>query len=463
MNVISPKIPSGVGHGRIPPGPRGNAITGNAIGLQHNILDFVTKIHELYGSPARVRLLPNYYGYLLSDPSDYKHVLQENSQVYAKEVLHFDILSLLIGRSVVTLNGSLWRQRRRLAQPAFHSRRIAALSQIMTSLTQDLIASWDERPPGTVVDMEAEMTRLTLRIASKTLLNVEFEGALDSVGRAFADVNRYLSARWVNPFALWSARIPTRSNRDYRNAMQTLDSAVFKIIAERRTSGDDPGDFLSMLLSARDEETGEGLTDLGLRDEVMTILIAGHETSSTALSWTWYLLSQHPEAEEKMHRELDTVLAGRPPEIGDLANLPYTTNVFNEALRLYPPAYVIGRKALLEDRIGGYEIPRGANVYLVPYVTHRRADLWERPLAFEPERFDEERSRGRPQYAYIPFGGGPRRCLGDTFADTESRLILATIGQRYRPVLCADQPVEPKPLVTIRPRHGLRMKLESRA
>jgi cytochrome P450 len=463
MKVLAPPIPSGVSHGRTPPGPRGHALTGNAIELQRNILDFVTKIHEEHGSASRVRLLPGYYGYLLSDPSDYKHVLQENSQVYAKEVLHFDILSLLIGRSVVTLNGSLWRQRRRLAQPAFHSRKIADLSHIMTDLTEGLIASWDKQPPGTVVDMEAEMTRLTLRIASKTLLNVEFEGDLNSVGRAFADVNRYMSARWVNPAAIWTARIPTRGNRDYRTAMETLDRAVFDIIAERRASGEDPGDFLSMLLGARDEETGEGLTDLGLRDEVMTILIAGHETSSTALSWTWYLLSQHPEAEEKMHQELDTVLGGRPPEIGDLPNLPYTANVFNEALRLYPPAYVIGRKALLEDRIRGYEIPRGANVYLVPWVTHRRADLWERPLAFEPERFDDERSRGRPQYAYIPFGGGPRRCLGDTFAETESRLILATIGQRYRPVLCADQPVDPRPLVTIRPRHGLRMRLEPRA
>lgn len=447
--------------GRTPPGPNGHMLTGNAVELQRDLLTFATKIHERYGSPARVRLMPSSYGYLLSDPDDYRHVLQANAQVYTKDV--FPILSLLIGRSVVSLNGSRWKQRRQMAQPSFHHKRVATISQTMATLTRDLVSAWDERAPGTVVDMEAEMTRLTLRIAAKTLLGVDLDDRLDAVGQAFTDVNHFISTRWANPFAVLAARIPMPGNRDYRNAMRTLNAAVYRIIADRRASGDDPGDLLSMLLDARDEDTGEGLTDLELRDEVTTMLMAGHDTSATTLTWAWYLLSQHPEAEEKMHRELDAVLGGRPPTMADLPKLPYTANVLNETLRLYPPSYVIGRTALLEDRIAGYDIPRGANVYLMPYVTHRRTDFWERPLAFEPERFDDERSRGRPRYAFIPFGGGPRRCLGESFAEAETRLVLATIGQRYRPVLCADQPVEPRPLVTIRPRYGMRMRLVPRS
>jgi cytochrome P450 len=460
MKILAPPVSRAPA--RIPSGPQGNLIMGNAMDLQRNILDFVTDVHRNYGSPARVRLLPNYYGYLLSDPANYKHILQENAATYSKEVLHFDILSLLIGRSVVTLNGNLWKRRRKMAQPAFHRQRINALTTTMTDITARMLTEWDAAPENNIVDIEAEMTRLTLRIASKTLLNVEFEGDFDSVGLAFAEVNKFMSSRWVNPFALWTAKIPTPGNRGYRDAMRTLDQAVYGIIAERRRTGEDPGDLLSMLLAATDENTGETLDDLELRDEVMTILIAGHETSSTALTWTWYLLSQNPEAEEKLHRELKTVLNGRMPTVEDLKSLPYTAMVFSEAMRLYPPAYVIGRKALLEDRIDGNEIPRGANLYLVPWVTHRREDLWDRPLDFDPERFTDERSAGRPQYAYVPFGGGPRRCIGDSFAETESRLILAAVAQKYRPVLCADQKVDPKPLVTIRPRYGMRMRLERR-
>lgn len=449
-------------HRRHPAGPRGGLVTGVAPELQRDLLAFTMRLSETVGSPARVRLLPGYYGYLLTNPQNYKHVLQENAATYVKDVLHFDILSLLIGRSVVTLNGNLWKQRRRLAQPAFHRRKIAALGETMSELIADTIDGWERKPRPITVDMEAEMTRLTLRIASLTLLSVQFDGEEERLGKAFAAVNKYMSAQWVNPVLPYVAGLPLPANRRYREAMRTLDTAVYAMIRERRANADGPDDVLTMLLEARDEDTGEGLNDLELRDEVMTILIAGHETSSTALTWTWYLLSQNPAAEEAMYAEIDAVLGGRPPTVADLPSLPYTSMVFQEAMRLYPPAYVIGRRALLEDRIEGYVIPRGANVYLVPWVTHRRPDLWERPLDFDPERFTDERSAGRPQYAYIPFGGGPRRCLGDSFAETESRLILAAVAQRYRVRLQPDQVVEPMPLVTIRPRHGMRMTLEPR-
>jgi cytochrome P450 len=460
MPVLSPDRPAPAA-GRRPAGPRGNPLYGTIRDVRRNILDFVPKVAEEYGDLARVRLLPGWYGYLLFHPRHYGHVLVDGSGRYSKDVVHFDVLSLLIGQSVVTLNGAPWKRRRQLAQPGFHRQRIARFGEVMTDSTNDMLDRWETLDRATPVDIELEMTRLTLGVATRTLLSVEFTGELDEVGKAFIDANRFMAARWVNPFALWTVNMPTRPNRAFKRSLESLDEIVYKIIRERRRDGGSgPDDLLAMLLEARDEETGEGLTEPELRDEVMTIMIAGHETSSTALTWTWYLLSQNPHVQDKLATELDEVLGGRTPTVADLPKLKYTRMVFDEALRLYPPAYVIGRRATEDDEIDGFHIPKGAPVYLVPYVTHRHPEVWERPDEFDPDRFREVGPSARSKFAYIPFGAGPRFCMGASFALIEAQLILATVAQRYRMRLAPGARPEPMPLVTIRPRAGMPMLIE---
>ncbi|MDP3767798.1 MAG: cytochrome P450, partial [Dehalococcoidia bacterium] len=256
---------------------------------------------------------------------------------------------------------------------------------------------------------------------------------------------------------------PTPTNLRFRRAMRTLDDIVYGMIEARRNNGADKDDLLSMLLEARDEETGEGMSDKQLRDEVFTMFTAGHETTAAALAWTWYLLSQHPEAEGRLHNELGSVLSGRTPGLDDLQRLPYTRMVIEETLRLYPPVWSIGRMALREDTVLGYRIPAKGQVLLSSYVTHRHPEFWDEPERFDPERFAPERAASRPRYAYFPFGGGPRQCIGNEFAMMEAQLALATLAQRYRLRLVPGQVVEPEPAVTLRPRHGVMVTVEARS
>jgi len=257
-------------------------------------------------------------------------------------------------------------------------------------------------------------------------------------------------------------RIPTPRNRRFLVARRKLDEAVYRLIAGRRRSGEDTGDLLSMLLAARDEETGEGMSDRQLRDEVVTILIAGYETTADALAWTWYLLGTHPEAGARLHAELAAVLAGRVPAVEDLPQLPYTRMVLQEAMRLYPPAWGLLRQAREDDEIRGYRIPARARIVISQYVVHRHPGFWEEPEQFDPERFAPGRAASRPPFAYFPFGGGQRMCIGNNFAMMEAQLILATVAQRYRLDLVPGHPVEPEPLITLRPRHGVLVTLHDR-
>jgi cytochrome P450 len=262
-------------------------------------------------------------------------------------------------------------------------------------------------------------------------------------------------------FAL-PASWPTRRNRKFARAKQLLDAMVFTLIDERRRSGEDRGDLLSMLLRARDEDTGEGMSDEQLKDEAMTLILAGHETTGAALSWTWYLLSLNPEARFKLHAELDHVLGGREPNLEDLERLPYARGTFSESMRLYPPAWGQPRETIAEDVLGGYHIPARAFINLSQWVTHRHPDFWENPESFDPERFSPERSAGRHRYAYFPFGGGARGCIGNNFALMEAHLVLAKLAQRFTLDLVPGHPVEPDPTFTLRPRHGMRMKITVR-
>jgi cytochrome P450 len=302
--------------------------------------------------------------------------------------------------------------------------------------------------------------RLTLHIVGRALLTMDLTAHADQVGRNMTIANQSLSEFNLSTLMPW---LPSPANLRFKKATRELRSLVLKIIADRRREGRDYGDLLSMLLAVRDEETGEGMNDEQLRDEVLTLILAGHETTATALSWIWYLLSQHPEVEAKLHAELDEVLGGRTPAMSDLANLNYTGMVVDEAMRLYPPVWGVGRAAIDDDEIMGYRIPKGSNLALVQWFAHRHPAFWENPEGFEPERFSAERSAGRPRYAFFPFGGGPRMCIGNIFALTEAQLVLAAVAQRYRLRMVPGHRIELQPLVTLRSRYGVKVTLERRA
>jgi len=379
-----------------------------------------------FGDIVRIRLL-FWPANLVNHPDGVKHVLQENQQNYHKDLYPYRILKPLLGQGLVTNVGESWLKQRRLMQPAFHRKRLAAFGTLMTDATVTMLDQWQrlaERDQP--LDVAAEMLRLTLRIAGQALFNIDLSDESHTVGQAVATVNKLLSEYLTAPFPPLS--IPTPRSRRLQAARRTLDQVVHDIIVQRRQQHADTGDLLSMLLLTRDEATGQGMNEQQIRDEVMTLLIAGHETVATALIWTWYLLSQHP-------------------------------HVTQEVLRLYPPAWIFGRKAIADDEIGGYVIPAGSMIVLSPYMTHRHPAFWEHAEVFDPKRFAPDQAAGRPRYAYFPFGGGPRVCIGNNFALMETQLVLATIAQHYQLRLVPGHPVEPEAFLSLRPRSGLPMTL----
>jgi cytochrome P450 len=368
----------------------------------------------------------------------------------------------MMGEGLLTSDGDFWRRQRRLSQPAFHRQQIGAFAGTMTSIAEEMLERWQPvAARGQLIDVSAEMIRLTLSIVSKTLFNTDVGAEANTVGEAitvaFKEFDRRLAALFTLPDV-----VPTPSRRRLHNAIQTLDRVVYRIIEERRRAGEDIGDLLSMLVFARDEETGESMSDKQLRDEVMAIFLAGHETTANALNWIWYLLSKHPAVERRLHDELAAVLGGRIPTLEDLPKLSYTTMVIEESLRLYPPAWVIERRSIAADQIGPYVIPPGSTIIPSQYITHRHPAFWDNPEGFDPERFTPERVAARPRFAYFPFGGGPRVCIDNNFAMMELQLILATVTQRYRLALVPGHPVELDPMITLRPRYGILMDLVPR-
>lgn len=333
----------------------------------------------------------------------------------------------------------------------------------MTDATLAMLERW-QASVGQPLDIPLEMMHLTLRVAGLTLFNLDLSSDADTIGRTFTVILPLITKYSIAPFPpLW---VPTPSNRRLQAGIETLDNIVYSIINERRKqiadSSTETGDLLSMLLTARDAETGEGMSDKQARDEVMTLLLAGHETTAISLMWTLYLLSQHPDVEQRLHTELDTVLGGHAPTVDRLNELPYNRMVIQEAMRLYPPAFGITRHAIADDEIGGYYVPANSIIFLSAHYTHRHPEIWEDPERFDPERFTPKRSASRPRFAYFPFGGGPRICIGNTFALMEAQLVLATIAQHYQLRLVPDHPVEPRVLATTRPRYGLPMTLQPR-
>src|SRR5260221_5238886 len=440
------------------PGPHGFGLPGSVYDFRRDPLRSASAMTQRYGDVVRLHFL-SWDSYLVNHPDGVKHVLQENQQNYSKDIYMLRFLKPLLGQGLFTNDGPSWLHQRRLMQPAFHRKRLADFGTLMTSTTVTTLEQWRssaERDPP--LDIAEEMMRLTLRIVGEALFTIDLSNEADTVGQAFTAVRTLLSDYVLNPFP--PLGFPTPRNRRLQAAICSLDSVVQVIINERRKPDTDTGDLLSMLMLARDEETGEGMNDRQLRDEVMTLLLAGHETTSNALTWTWYLLSQHPDVERRLHTELEEVLGGNLPTVEHLPNLQYTHMVIEEALRLYQPVFGFGRKAIGEDVLGGYYVPANTNIWLSPYVTHRHPDFWENPEMFNPARFSPERYANLPHFAHFPFGGGPRLCIGSNFAMMEAQLILATIAQSYRLKLLPGHMVEPEVLLTVRPRNGLPMTLE---
>ena len=398
---------------------------------------------------------------LVAHPSHVRCVLQDHAGNYNKQTRGFEVLRAFLREGLLTSEGDHWLRQRRTVQPAFHGSRIAGFGETMTRAAGDLVDHWlRESAPG-VMDVTAEMMRLTLRIVGETLLSTDVSGEADRVGQALnITLGRANDAIGrIVPLPAWW---PTQGNRRLRAAMRTLDEVILGIIAGRRRDGSDPDDLLSMLIQARDEDSGEGMSDAQLRDEVMTIFLAGHETTAIALGWTWYLLSQHAAVRHRLHAEMDAALAGRPPMVADLPRLGYAEQVVREAMRLYPPAWVISRCALADDVIGGFRIPAGSIVLVSPYVTHRHPRFWANPAVFDPDRFETRRRVERPPFAYFPFGGGPRQCIGNSFAMMELVLVLTTIAQRCRLDLPAGGLVCTNPSITLRAATPIRMRVSPR-
>lgn len=333
----------------------------------------------------------------------------------------------------------------------------------MVEAAREMADHWSKiADSGRPFDVAADMMKLTLKIAGLALFSTETSQHAETVAHSLTTVLEYLNYRLTHPISL-PQKTPLPRNIRYFRALAKLDKVVGDIISGRRVSGEDRGDLLSMLLLARDEETGGGgMSDRQLRDEVMTIYLAGHETTAVALSWTWYLLALHPEIERKLHEEIDRALDGSPPTFDALPLLPYTKTVIEESMRLYPPVWATVRQSKRSDVIGGYDIPAGAVIEICQYVTHRHPDFWENPEVFDPERFRPEIAASRPRSAYFPFGGGPRICIGNNFAMMEAQIALAVMAQRYRLKLVPDHPVEPDPKFTLRPRYGVKVILEKR-
>jgi cytochrome P450 len=432
------------------PGPRGHPLLGSLPAVRRDPLRLFLKAFREYGEVVRFHFGPM-VAHLVSSPEGAHHVLAENQRNYGKQTPGYKNLRYVLGNGLLTSEGELWKRQRRIAQPAFHRQRIAGFGATMARAAADALASLQARR-GQEVDLHQEMMRLTLRIVGETLLGYDPTDAADEVGAALTFLLTIANERTARilPFP---RSLPTSENRRFRRALATLDGVVLKMIAERRRY---PGeDLLSMLIEARDAETGEAMDDRQLRDEAMTIFLAGHETTANALTFSWLLLSRYPAAGRELRAELSAVLGGREPTAEDLPRLTLPRRIVQEAMRLYPPAWIIARSAIEEDEIGGYAIPARSIVFVSPYVLHRHPRHWEDPEGFDPGRFAREPVRG----SYLPFGGGPRMCIGNGFASMEAELVLATLAQKLRFDLVPGFPLELEPSITLRPRHGLLVRV----
>ena len=440
---------------KFPPGPPfGLKRWSSVAGGSQDPLTFFSEIAREYGDFVGLRIL-NFRILLINHPDHIEDVLVNHPKKFIKgRILKAN--KRVFGSGLLTSEGDFWLRQRRLAQPAFHRARIATYASTMVEYTERLLHEWQD---GEERDIHKEMMRVTLQIVGKTLFDADVERDAQDVGKSLemlleigADFRRTLFVpHWL----------PTPTNLRLERAIRQIEKVLYRIIAEKRASGRDAGDLLSMLLAAQDED-GSRMTDKQLRDEAITLFLAGHETTANTLSWTWWLLAQNPAVEAKLHEELRAVLGGRTPSLDDLPKLVYTNHIITESMRLYPPAWGTARTAIEDHELGGYAVPKGSGVSFAQWTVHRDPRWYEAPDEFRPERWEGDLMKRLPRFAYFPFGGGPRQCIGNAFALMEAALILATIAQQYRFRLVEGHPVVPLASITLRPRHGIRAVLEAR-
>ena len=440
-----------------PPGPRRGLPFSGLLAYRRGPLPYFQNLANRYGDISFFRIGPQ-EAFFVNHPDLIKDVLVTNNQNFMKGLV-LQRAKRLLGEGLLTSEGEFHRRQRRLAQPAFHRQRIASYADVMVDYAKRTSERWHD---GAKLDLSVEMMRLTLGVVGKTIFDADVESESGEVGEAMTVVMELFDTLTLPFFELLS-KLPLPQLRRFDAARAKLDRIIFSLVEDRRRSGVDRGDLLSMLLLAQDEEGDGGqMTDQQLRDELMTIFLAGHETTANALTWTWYLLSNHPEVETRLHQEVDEVLGSRKPEFADVAQLRYTEMVVAESMRLFPPAWAIGRLSTVDCEVGGYFVPQKSLVIASQYVMHRDERYYKSPLAFDPERWTPEARESRPQFAYFPFGGGPRRCIGEGFAWMEAILLLATLAQKWKLRLVPHHPVAMKPVVTLRPKHGMKMTITRR-
>jgi len=485
---------------QLPPSIKPDFIGGHFRSFRRDPTGFFTRLSRL-GDVTSFRMGPQ-QAFLLNHPEHVRDLLVVNAHKFMKGRALQRAKSLL-GNGLLTAEGEFHLRQRRMIQPAFHRARIAEYARAMIDYGERMSATWND---GEVRDIDHEMTQLTLQIVGKTLFNADVQDEADEVGKAMTTLISMFNFLLL-PFSEWLEKLPLPHSRRYHHARDTLNSIIYKIINERRRSGEDHGDLLSMLLLAQDPEDGVGMTDEQVRDEALTLFLAGHETTANALTWTWHLLSENPEVEAKLHEELDRVLgntergarseesepgavatgffpdpkseiqnpksngtlaygrvpARRLPVVDDIPRLNYTEAVIAESMRLFPPAWTLGRLAIEEHEYGGYRMPKGSLVLASQFLIHHDARFWPEPEKFRPERWLEQPVKDAGQkYIYFPFGGGVRRCIGEGFAWTEAILLLATIARKWKLRRVPDQKVGLQPMITLRPKYGMRMRLETR-
>ena len=418
--------------------------------MRRDPLDFFSRLAREHGDIVRFRLGDHEHNlYLLNHPDYIREVLVTQDRSFTKW-FSVERIKEVLGEGLFVSEGEFHLRQRRLSQPAFHRERIASYADQMVSLATRLRERWQAE---VVLDVCREMNWLAMMIVSSTLFGANVESDAEEIRDALSEI--------LDQFE--RSILPQADRDDFEAALSRLDAVIYRIIQQRRATGEDRGDLLSMLLLAQDMEGDGGrMTDLQVRDEAMTIFLAGHETSANALAWSWYLLSLHPEVEAKFHEEVDRTLEGRLPRMDDVPSLALTGRIFAEALRLYPPLWATGRQAMEECHIGGYTIPAGSVVILSPYVTHRDPRWFPEPDRFDPERWTVEARSARPRFSYFPFSAGSRACLGEAFAGVEGVLCLATLAQKWKLRLASDHPIVLQPQLTLRARNGIKMRIEPR-
>lgn len=436
------------------PGPAGLPFLGNLLDVEHDILTFLQKV-ATYGDVARLTFF-NRQIVLVNHPDLIQQVLIKDNDAFEKDAGSKLLAKYVLGKGLLTSEGEEHKKMRKISSPAFNRQRILSYGKIMADATEHHIASWRD---GARIDMHREMMALTSAIVAKALFNMDVGEKVDAIGEALEKVMRIVEVIRL-PLSDLSMALPLPPTVAIKSGIATLDKIIYETIDEHLADSEDRGDLLSMLIVARREAGDDPKTARKqLRDEAMTLFLAGHETTANALSWTFYLLSQNPQAADLLQAEAKHVLGDRTATTDDIASLAYTRQVVAESMRLYPPAWVIGRTVMRDIELGGYTIPKGSELWLSQYVTHRDGRWFDRPTEFRPGRWTDDEIEKRPKYSYFPFSAGVRNCIGEQFAWQEAILILATISRSWRATLSPGFKVQPLPQVTLRPKEGMKMVL----